>query len=391
MGLPVHVLQVHNEYRERGGEDSVVAAEAELLRAAGHEVVQHLVQNPSSDPEAMRALAMSTWNPNEVRAIEQLARSVRPDVAHVHNTWYSLSPAVLRTLHRAGVPVVMTLHNYRLMCVNAQLFRDGAPCEDCVGTHPWRGVAHRCYRDSMLTSAAVASTIQLHRMFGTWERDVDMFLVLTEFAKQRFIASGLPEHKLRVKPNFAPDPGERPAPPSQSNRVLFVGRLSAEKGVDVLLDAWRDVPTDLELVIVGDGPLRPQLEAAAPPGVHFAGALSPTDVQHLMLTSRAITIPSAIYEGQPMVQLEAFAAGLPMIVSNHGGTAETLGTTQAGLTAQPGNPTAWTHALTQLTDDTLTDHASTAARTTYLTHYNPTTALTNLTTIYREACALAYR
>jgi hypothetical protein len=155
----LRVLQVHTHYREEGGEDSVVRAEAELLRSAGHDVVVHQARNPSGALATGASLAMSPWNPLAAREVRRLAERVRPDVAHVHNTWYALSPSVLAALSAAAVPVVMTLHNYRLLCANAQLFRDGRPCEDCVGSHPWHGVRHRCYRGSALASAPAAATI----------------------------------------------------------------------------------------------------------------------------------------------------------------------------------------------------------------------------------------
>ena len=217
-------------------------------------------------------------------------------------------------------------------------------------------------------------------------RDVDVFVVLTEFARKQFVAAGLPAEKLQVKPNFVQDPGERSASPSGSNRVLFVGRLSVEKGVDVLLEAWRlAAPRSMELLVVGDGPLRSPLEAQAPPGVRFAGRLPAGQVRDLMLTSRTLAVPSVWYEGQPMVQLEALAAGLPMVVSNRGGIAETMGTSDAGIKVTPGDPAAWSQALHQLEDDDFIDEASYAARTIYQDRYHPTIALHNLHQTYERA------
>src|SRR4029450_5924212 len=141
-GGAVRVLQLHTPYRQPGGEDAVVRAEAEVLRRSGHEDVQHQVQNPPGAAGAIGSLVLSPWNPLQARKVQGLAERIRPDVAHVHNTWYAQSPAVLWALRRSGVPTVMTLHNYRLVCANGQLFRDGAPCEDCVGTSPWHGVQH---------------------------------------------------------------------------------------------------------------------------------------------------------------------------------------------------------------------------------------------------------
>ena len=183
----MRVLQLHTPYRQPGGEDAVVRAEAEVLRRSGHEVVQYQVQNPPGAAGAIGSLVLSPWNPLQARRVQHLAERIRPDVAHVHNTWYAQSPAVLWALRRAGVPTVMTLHNYRLVCANGQLFRDGAPCEDCVGASPWHGVQHGCYRDSMVLSVPAAGTIALHDRLRTWCRTVDRFVVLSEFAAERLV------------------------------------------------------------------------------------------------------------------------------------------------------------------------------------------------------------
>jgi glycosyltransferase involved in cell wall biosynthesis len=323
----VRILQLHTRYREQGGEDAVVRAEADLLRRRGHEVVQHQIRNPADAPGAAMALALAPWNPLEARSVRAIAEQTQPDLVHVHNTWYAMSPAVLWTLRRAGAPVVVTLHNYRSLCANAQLFRDGAPCEDCIGSHPWHGVRHRCYRGSALLSVPSAGTIALHRRLGTWERCVDLLLVLNEFARARFVRGGLPAGRIRIKPNFVADPGPRSMPVSKSRTVLYVGRISPEKGVDILVEAWRRIAaeTTLELVIIGDGPSRTQLERRAPSGIRFEGRLQAARVQERMRSARTLVLPSIWYEGQPMVVLEALGAGLPVLASRTGGMPDLLG------------------------------------------------------------------
>ena len=291
------VLQVHNSYRERGGEDAVVAAEAELLRQGGHTVHQLLEQNPATALGSAGRLAVAAGNPMAARRVRQVVRNATPDVAHVHNTWFSITPSGVLALRKESIPVVMTLHNYRLSCLNAQLLRDGSPCQLCVGSHPWHGVRYRCYRDSVAASAAGALTIAVQSARHTWERAVDRFIVLTEFAKQLSVRSGLPEDRLVVKPNFTADPGPRSQPPSASNEVLFVGRLSPEKGADVAIAAWRAVTKDLRLVVIGDGPERARLEAMAPDGVEFAGLLPAAAVGERMRSARALVFPSRWYEG----------------------------------------------------------------------------------------------
>ncbi|HKQ01822.1 MAG TPA: glycosyltransferase, partial [Actinomycetes bacterium] len=235
----MRILQVHTRYRYEGGEDAVARAEAALLTQAGHEVVPYVAENPQGPGPTAAAMLASPWNPAAARKLRSAARRARPDVAHVHNTWFALTPSVVAALDGIGVPVVVTLHNYRLLCANASLFRDGRPCEDCVGTHPWHGVQHRCYRGSAVSSTAVAATISLNRALGTWDRHVRLFLALNDFARDRFVTGGLPPDRVWVKPNSVGDPGRRAGPPSASRTVLFAGRLVPEKGVGVLLDAWR--------------------------------------------------------------------------------------------------------------------------------------------------------
>jgi glycosyltransferase involved in cell wall biosynthesis len=382
----MRILQVHTRYREAGGEDVVARAEAELLTRAGHHVVRYVVDNPAGSVAAATSLAMSAWNPAAARALRQAVDRTRPDIAHVHNTWYALSPSVIATVARAGVPVVMTLHNYRLLCINGMLFRDGRPCHDCVGTHPWSGVRHRCYRDSAVASTAAAATIAVNRRLGVWVDNVKLFLALNEFARQRFIEGGLPADRIRVKPNFVPDPGAREGPPSRSRTVLYVGRVVDVKGVAVLLDAWRALdPGDLELVIIGDGPLRAGLERVAPPRVRFEGRVPAPAVRRWMLGARALVLPSIWYEGQPMAVLEAFASGLPVLASRLGGTIELLEPCGDGWLVSPDDPLALAEGLLSLKDDRLVDETGRRVRRLYEQHFTEDAGRRQLEAAYAAA------
>ncbi|MDP8929379.1 MAG: glycosyltransferase [Actinomycetota bacterium] len=381
----MRILQVHNRYRLPGGEDVVVAAERELLERAGHEVVVHQETNPSGTVESAWKLARAPWNRDAAEIVRNLARWVRPDVAHVHNTWFALSPAVIPALRAANVPVVMTLHNYRLICANAQLFRDGRPCEDCVGTHPWHGVRHACYRGSPSASASAAATIAVHNRRGTWDGDVEIFLALTQFARDRFIAGGLPPDRVRVKPNFVGDPGPRLQPPSASDYLLYVGRLSPEKGLLVALEAARRLgQRQWRLLVVGDGPLRQQAEALAVPGVEFTGWLPREDVCSLMHGARGLIFPSVWYEGFALTIVEAMAAGLPVIASRLGGTPDVLGP-DAGWLAPPGDAHSWRDALAQTDEDVRVDAAGHAGRRRWRERYSPQVALPQLEQLYETA------
>jgi glycosyltransferase involved in cell wall biosynthesis len=386
----MRILQVHTRYREPGGEDTAVAAEAELLTRAGHQVVPYVAENPDGAAAAAASLALSQWNPLAARRLRAVARRVRPDVVHVHNTWFALSPSVVAALDLPGTPVVVTLHNYRLVCANAVLYRDGHPCEDCVGTHPWHGVRHRCYRGSLVASTAAAGSIAVNRSLGTWNRHVRLFLALNEFARQRLIRGGVPADRIWVKPNFVPDPGSRQQPPSRSTTVLYVGRLVAEKGLQELLSAWRrhDL-APLELVIIGDGPLRRVLERQSPPGVRFEGQQPRETVRRWMLRSRALVFPSLLYEGQPMTVLEALGAGLPVLASRHGGNAELLGTVPGQWLITPGDPAAWADGLRALHSDSQVDHAGVRVRELYEERFTEQVGRRLLEDAYATALARA--
>jgi glycosyltransferase involved in cell wall biosynthesis len=382
----MRILQLHTRYREAGGEDSVVRAEAALLDQAGHEVLSYVVDNPVGPLDTAVALAMSPWNPTAALKLRETASRLRPDVAHVHNTWYSLSPSVIAALDGLRIPVVMTLHNYRLLCVNGMLFRDGRVCEDCVGSHPWHGVQHRCYRRSAAASIPAAMTIALNRRRHTWDRQVQLFLTMTEFSRQRFIAGGLPPDRILVKPHFVADPGPRPAPPSASSTILFVGRLSREKGLDILLDALSATATqNLELIVVGDGPERLALERRAGPIVRFTGRLDSEKVRRLMLTARALVFPSQWYETFGMSIIEAMAAGLPVLASDLGGTAEVIGP-RSGWLVPASDRAEWITALRGLCDGPTVDAAGRAARQRWQQRFSPTAGLSVLQDAYTIAC-----
>lgn len=386
----MRILQVHTRYREPGGEDVVVQAEATLLRGAGHKVVQHQVENPQGAAAAAAALTRSPWNAGAAKAARRLAEELQPDIAHVHNTWYALSPAVVRALRKAGVPVVMTVHNYRLLCANAVLFRDGRPCEDCVGSHPWHGVAHRCYRGSALQSLPAAATIALHHRLGTWRHDVDLFLALNEFSRTLLVRGGLPAERIRVKANSVQDPGARAVGAGSSPTVLCIGRLVAQKGIDLLVEAWRCLADSrLKLLLVGDGPLRTDLERRGVPGVRFAGRIPPAQVRAHMLAGRALVFPSRSYEGQPMVALEALAAGLPVLASNLGGMPELLAPLGSAWLAPGGTVAGWTVALRRLADDHLVDQASVQARVHYERSFTSAAGLSALEAAYRHTLLAA--
>ncbi|MGH8952483.1 MAG: glycosyltransferase family 4 protein [Acidimicrobiia bacterium] len=366
----MRILQVHTRYRQPGGEDAVVETEGRILEEAGHTVATHLMENPERLGATLGSLARAPWNTEGAREVLETARRFRPDVVHVHNTWFALSPAVFPTLKNAGFPVVATIHNFRLTCVNALLYRDGGPCMDCVGRSPWPGVQHRCYRRSAIQSGVVAVTIATHRRRRTFEKDVDRMIVLTRFAVDVLARAGVPEKLMVVKPNAVEDPGARSMPPSGARSILFVGRITEEKGVMDLVDAWgkSDRP-GLDLVVIGDGPLLEDVRARAGHGVEVLGALPRTEVRRRMLGARALVLPSRWFEGMPMVLLEAMAAGLPVVVPDHGAMVEIAGS--GGIPFRALDIGSLAGALDQLADDELADRLGASSRASYLDRYTP--------------------
>lgn len=329
---------VHTYYQQPGGEDAVFEAEKTLLEAKGHEVIPLILHNRALESMPRRRQTVVTvWNGEAYQNLRLLIRDKRPQVVHIHNTFPLASPAVVHAAKAEKLPVVMTLHNYRLLCVNALFFRQGRVCEDCLGHLPWRGVVHGCYRNSRAASAVVAGMLTFHRFLGTWDM-VDRYIVLTEFSRQKFIQAGFPPEKLVVKPNFVhPDPG---VGSGKGGYALFVGRLSPEKGIGTLLKAWENLGGRVPLKIVGDGPLAEEVRRAAErmPGVEWLGRKAPDEVYALMGEAAFLVFPSECYEGFPRVIAEAFAKGLPVLATALGAQGTIIEDGRTGLLFRPGDP-----------------------------------------------------
>lgn len=326
------ILIVHNAYQQRGGEDSVMEAEAELLASRGQTVERFMRHNDAiARMSRLGAALNTTWSKPTARDFELALRSFRPDVVHVHNTFPLMSPAIYWVANRLRVPVVQTLHNFRLLCPGALFLREGKVCEDCSGRLPWRGVVRGCYRESRPASAALAGMLVVHRAAGTWRNKVSRYIALNEFCRAKFVAGGLPAERIVVKPNFVDFPA-----PAEVERAgfLFVGRLSAEKGVTALADAARQVP-GVALRVAGSGPEASCLEGIA--GVAALGALDGSTVRAEMGRAMALVLPSIWYENFPRTLVEAYACGLPVIASRIGALAELVRDGETGLLFEPGN------------------------------------------------------
>ena len=333
------VSLLHTYYQLSGGEDKVFEAELSLLRERGHRVNILAFHNDAMERfPPWRQGMLTIWNREAYRRLRKALSDIKPEVVHIHNTFPLASPAVLHAAKAEGVPVVMTLHNYRLLCANALFFRNGQVCEDCLGRSPWRSVVHGCYRGSRAATAVVSTMLTVHRWLGTWTQKVDMYIALTEFARQKFIEGGLPADKIAVKPNFVhPDPGPGEG---RGGFALFVGRLSPEKGLDTLLAAWEQLQGRAPLKIVGDGPLASEVAAAVQrlEGVEWLGRKPREEVLDLMKQASFLVMPSKVYENFPMTIAEVFATGLPVVASNLGAMATLIDNERTGLHFQPGNP-----------------------------------------------------
>ena len=330
------VLIVHNRYQQAGGEDEVVAAELALLQRHGHAARVYERHNDEIGARGGPSLAVRTlWNQRTYRDVRQALAEHRADVLHAHTTFPLVSPAAYYAARRGGAAVEQTVHNFRLVCPNALLFRDGAPCQDCVGRAvAWPGVRHACYRGHRPATAVTAVMVAAHRAVGTWRRAVHMYIALSAFARARLIAGGLPEDRIVVKANFlADDPGSGA---HQGGYALFVGRLSAEKGLSTLVEACARTPGRLPLKIVGSGPLASLAERPVD-GVEWLGRRSKADVLALMRDAAVLVLPSTCYENCPMTLLEAFATGLPVIASGHGALAEFVRHDVTGRHVRPGD------------------------------------------------------
>jgi len=365
------IVVAHNFYQQAGGEDQVFADETALLESHGHTVARHTVHNDEVANLGRLTLAGRTiWNRQSHRELFDLVQRERADVVHFHNTFPLLSPSVYSAARSAGAAVVQTLHNYRLICPTAILYRNEKVCEDCMNRKvPWPAVVHRCYRGSFGASMVTVAMLSVHHSRGTFANDVDAYIALTEFAKAKFVQGGMPADKITVKPNFVgPDPG---VGEGRGNFCLFVGRLTEAKGIDVLLKAWKLLPDPIELKIAGDGELAPHVRdaAASNPRIHFVGRLPSDQINDLMGKATALIFPSVWYEGLPKTILEAYARGTPVIASRLGSMIELVrdGITGAHFTAN--DPADLAATVARLLAGGTLPTMRTAVREYYLSKY----------------------
>ena len=394
------ILLVHNYYGSSApsGENQVFEAERDLLLAFGHNV-ETLTRHSDEIRErglggALRGALATPWNPWMARRVSRLVADFQPDVVHVHNSFPLISPAVFHAIGE-GAAKVLTLHNYRLFCAAGIPLREGRVCTLCIDSHSsLPALRHGCYRGSRAATVPLAASVALHRALGTWRNRVDAFIALSEFQRQRMAEGGLPAARVFIKPNFYPG---NPAPlpwHEREDQIVFAGRLTAEKGVATLVEAWRhwqgrEGATAPRLTLIGDGPLRAGLaQAASGLPVQFLGQCSREETEDRIRRAKLLVLPSECFEGFPMVIREALAFGTPVAVSDLGPLPAIVEHGVSGLVFPPADPGALADTLAGVWRDGVALEAlGRGARAAFEAHYTQERNHEQLLGIYRAAMA----
>lgn len=391
----MNILQVHNKYKITGGEWTVLNQEYDLLRK-DHSVAQLIVDNTDELDSLLRKLKLiftTHYSRKSKELVRQKIHETGADIMHVHNFFPLLSPSIFDASQEEGIPSVLTLHNYRLIHPNGYLLHDGKIDERSIRGSSYSCVLDGVYRDSILQTAVVAHMIEYHRKRDTWAKKVDCLLCLTEFAKSKFVEAGIPEEKLKVKPNFVDDAFRQRIPSEMIDQkedfFLFIGRISEEKGIRTLVDAWSLLKSESnsKLLILGDGPLKKELQQKTHENsrILWLGFVKRDQVLNYLAKAKALIFPSEWYEGMPMTILEAFSAATPVISTNIGSQAEIVDHKKTGVHFEPGSETNLVDAVEQFESmQQEQKEMSLAARGEYEEKYTPDVNREKLESIYRE-------
>jgi glycosyltransferase involved in cell wall biosynthesis len=378
------VLVAHNHYRYYGGEDAVVEAEVALLRRFGHPIElysKHSDETRGLGPVALAGRAI--WSRPAIQELREIVARFRPQIIHVHNVVPLISPAIYWVAAQAGIPVVQTVHNYRLHCLRGTYFRDGKACEDCLGRGRWRGVVHRCYQSSMLNSLGLAATLSAHDLLGSFRRKVDLYLALTAFARRKLIEGGLPAERVVVKPNFVDVPD--PVPHDARTGGLFVGRLTEDKGLRLLMEVGRSYRA-LAVAVAGEGPLEHDLRLN--PAFAMLGWKPREGIYQQMARAQYLVLPSIGYEGFPRVVVEAFGSSLPVIASRVSGLDEIIEDGRTGLLFDAGSAKSLEERLRWADAHPHEMRAmGERARAQYVARYSAERGYRNLMDVYQQVLA----
>jgi glycosyltransferase involved in cell wall biosynthesis len=407
----LRILHVNKYLYRRGGAESYMQEVAALQRAAGDEVAFFGMHHPDNEPQPyadhfpaylelepapeafvdkVSGFGRMVWSSSARRGIDAVVADFRPDVVHLHNTYHHLSPSILAPLARRRVPAVMTLHDYKLACPTYRFLDKGEVCQACLGGHFTQAVRRRCKDGSLASSAAMAAELAIHTALRAY-RHVQLFVCPSRFMAGRMAAAGVFPDRLRWLPHFVSAVPEGAVEHGES--VVFAGRLSPEKGVDTLVEAVGRLSGRVRLDIAGEGPDRDRLEAlaarVAKGRVRFLGRLDGDAMDALITDAATVVLPSRWYENQPMIVLEAFARGVPVVATDLGGTAELVRHGTDGLLVPPDDPESLSSALQALLDDPARARAmGKAALERALTDFAPNVHLARLGAVYAEAAQL---
>jgi glycosyltransferase involved in cell wall biosynthesis len=407
----LRILHVNKFLYRRGGAEAYMEDAAAQQQAAGHDVAFFGMDHPENthlalarhfprfvemEPappgvaEKLRVAARTLWSRSAGQGMSAAIEEFRPDVVHFHNVYHQLSPSVVVAAQRAGVPAVMTLHDFKLACPSYLFLDSTGVCEACIGGHFSQAVRRRCKGGSLAASTLLAVESTLHHRLNAYG-GVGVFICPSRFLHDKMLEAGVFPERLRVLHNFVDVP-DQPTWRGEGGPVLFVGRLEHYKGVDVLVQALAHLPSDTRVDVAGDGPERASLEQlaaqVAPGRVTFHGRVAKERVAEMVAGSAVMVVPSRWYENQPLVVLEGMAAGVPVVGSDLGGITELLGPTGAGALAPPNDPAALAAALSSmLHDPRAAAHAGSRGRATVELEYSPAGHLRQLDEAYAAAGA----
>ena len=373
----MRILMCHNFYQLEGGEDWCHRNELRLLRSAGHDVTEWSRHNDDIAPTlGVRSAIRAMWNRDTYRDVRRVIRKFCPDVIYSNNTFPVVSPSLYYAASREGVPVIQALHNYRDYCANGCLFRNGGVCTACTSTYgSWWGIVHGCYRQSHMASLAVTGVQIAHRIARVRNK-IALFHTPTEFARTFFVARGIPADRIVVKPSFVdpiPSVGT-----GGGGFVLFVGRLTEEKGIRTALEAWQHGGLNVPLRIVGVGPLQDEIARASRTSslIDYRGYLAPHDVLTEMANALCVVVPSRWYETFGRTMMESYAVGTPVIASRLGAMSEVVRDGETGLLARPGDAMELASAVeSMLAQPSRYRQFRQNARAEFLSRYTPSKVL----------------
>jgi glycosyltransferase involved in cell wall biosynthesis len=332
------ILSIHNRYVIRGGEDESRDLEVQTLREHGHHVVDYVMDNRAIPSEHSLAVGLSSiWNSRSYKDVKALIKKEGVDAVKVDNYFPLVSPSVLYAAQEEGVPVVQSVRNFRYACPSAIFFRSGEPCESCAHrVLAWPGIFHGCYRSSRLQTAVIAAGICIHKLLSSWNRCVSVFVAASAATRDVMVRTGIPADRIFVKPNFIPDLGEGDG---SGEFALYVGRLTEEKGIRVLLDAWAPFRNQIRLKIVGEGPLESVVRNCQRdnPQLEYLGRVPLREACALMGQAKVVIVPSRWYETFGRCIVEAYSKGTPVIASRLGAMKELVIHGRTGLHFEPGN------------------------------------------------------